>query len=104
MQKFLFLFATNPYTDAHEYNHKDGKELWYVNIYYYPSSGTCSITTGTIDYSKHLVGKVYQADETPDANKITEAFRRSLEARNKNTKNSIGYMKSFRKIMEKVII
>ena len=104
MKKYLFLFHTSIYSDAHDFNYRDETEKWYVNIYYYPSSGTCNISTGTIDHSKQIIGQSMQQDNIPDADKITEAFRRKLVNINKDRENRIGYMKDFRKIFEKVVI
>jgi hypothetical protein len=104
MDKFLFLFSTNPYTDAHEYYYKSAVDGWYVNIHYYPSSGACSVETGTLHPDKQIIGKYQQTDSEPDVDKITEAFRRKLVAMNDGKESRYNNMKKFKSVFERVIL
>lgn len=101
MKKFIFLFRTNPYTDAHEFSYQDKHdEKWFANMTYYPSSGTCSINTGTYHPEKQIVGRDVQFDKPPDINKLQKAIEITIEKMNENTKNNIKYMKDARNILE----
>jgi len=101
MKKFIFLFRTNPYTDAHEFSYQDQyKEKWFANITYYPSSGTCYINTGTYHPEKQIVGRYTQFDKPPDINKLQKAIEITMKLRNKGTEDHISYMKNARNILE----
>lgn len=103
MKKFIFLFNTNPYTDAHEFSYSDKyKGKWFANIIYYPSSGTCSINTGTLHPEKQIIGKDVQFDKPPDINKLQTAIAITIEKMNENTEDNIKYMKDARSILGEI--
>ena len=100
MKKFIFLFRTNPYTDAHEFSYQDKHdEKWFANMTYYPSSGTCSINTGTYHPEDHLIGGYTRFDKIPDINKLQKAIRIVMEKRNEGTAERIKRMKNVRSIL-----
>jgi hypothetical protein len=100
MKKFLFLFNTNPYTDAHEFSYKDQyKGKWFANMTYYPSSGSCHINTGTYHPEKQIVGGYTQFDKPPDINKLQKAIRIVMEQRNKSTEERTQYIKNARNML-----
>lgn len=103
MKKFLFLFNTNPYTDAHEFSYKDEyRGKWFASMTYYPSSGSCHINTGTFHPKKQIIGGYTQFDKPPDINKLQKAIKITLEKINERTENNLRYRKNARNLLERI--